>query len=273
MLIIGIIFVLVIGLYLFAMNPRVGKGVDMSAFEETYIAHRGYFDNATDAPENSLPAFAKAVESGFGIELDVQLSADHKLVVFHDSTLTRMCGVDKKVCDCTYEELQKYSLAESDQKIPLFTDVLKLVDGAVPLIVEVKPEGEYIKATGMMYEQTKDYKGIYCMESFHPLALAWFKKNAPHVVRGQLSMDYFQEESNCSWIEKVLLSNLMLNFIARPQFIAYNHKQVNQISYVICRKLSRVKNVAWTIKSQDELEKAKKVFDVFIFDSFQPCKR
>lgn len=258
------------GSYLFMINPRVGKDVDMSAFEETLIAHRGYFNNESDSPENSMAAFGKAVENGYGIELDVQLSKDHKLVVFHDNTLTRMCGAEKKVSDCTYEELQQYSLAKSEQKIPLFTEVLELVNGKVPLVVEVKPDGEYIEATKMMYEQIKDYKGIYCMESFHPMAVAWFKKHAPHVVRGQLSMDYFVEDPGRSLIQKVMLSNLMLNWLARPQFIAYNHKQVNQKSYALCRKISRVKNVAWTIRSQEELEKAKEVFTVMIFDSFKP---
>ena len=139
--------ILILLVYLFLIHPRVGKNVDMSAFEQVYIAHRGYFNNAGECPENSLGAFQKAVENGFGIELDVQLTSDKRLVVFHDDSLLRMCKVDKKVRDCTYEELQQYRLASSNEKIPLFVDVLKLVNGAVPLIIEVKPEGDYILAT------------------------------------------------------------------------------------------------------------------------------
>lgn len=269
-MIIAVVLVLVLLIYMFAIHPRVGKQVDLSAFEEVYIAHRGYFDNGGDCPENSLAAFRRAVQNGYGIELDVQLTKDNKLVVFHDESLLRMCKVDKKLGDCTFEELQQYRLANSDEKIPLFVDVLALVGGAVPLVVEVKPEGDYIEATKTMYSQIKNYKGIYCMESFHPLAVAWYKKNVPQVVRGQLSMDYFKDEQECGFWKKFVLSNLLLNWLARPQFIAYNHQHANQLSYRLCRKISKVKNVAWTIRCQEELEKAKDVFTVMIFDSFQP---
>lgn len=261
---------LVLLFYLFLIYPHVEKGVDMSAFEQVYIAHRGYFDNKSDCPENSLAAFQKAVEKGYGIELDVQLTSDNQLVVFHDESLLRMCKVNKKLRECTYEELQQYCLADSNERIPLFVEVLKLVNGVVPLIIEVKPEGDYIGATKTMYNQIKDYNGIYCMESFHPLSVAWFKKNVPHVVRGQLSMDYFKDEGKRPLWQKFVLTNLMLNWLAKPHFIAYNHKDVNQISYCICRKISRIKNVAWTIRNQEELERAQTVFDVIIFDSFQP---
>ena len=89
----------------------------MAAFEENYIAHRGLFDNATDRPENSLPAFRKAVECGYGIELDVQLTTDHKLVVFHDESLKRMCRADAVLHQCTYAQLQQYTLGVSQERI------------------------------------------------------------------------------------------------------------------------------------------------------------
>ena len=181
-----------------------------------------------------------------------------------------MCKVDKKIRECTYEELQQYRLANSNERIPLFVDVLEIVNGAVPLIIEVKPEGDYIGATKTMYNQIKDYNGVYCMESFHPLSVAWFKKNVPHVVRGQLSKDYFKDMERHSFWQKFVLTNLMMNWLAKPHFIAYNHQHVNQFSYRLCRKISKVKNVAWTIRSQEELDKAREVFDVIIFDSFQP---
>jgi len=265
-----IVLLCIVLIYLFAIHPRVGTQADMSAFERVYIAHRGYFDNAGPCPENSLAAFRRAVEKGYGIELDVQLTSDNKLVVFHDASLLRMCNVDKILHECTFKELQQYRLANSNEKIPLFTDVLSLVAGAVPLVVEVKPAGDVLKTTETMYSQMKDYKGVYCMESFHPLAVAWFKKYAPQVVRGQLSMNFFKDEKERGFWEKFVLSNLLLNWLAGPQFIAYNHQHADQFSYRLCRKISKVKNVAWTIRSQEELEKAKEVFSVIIFDSFQP---
>lgn len=245
----------------------------MTVFEEKYIAHRGLFDNRSSAPENSIPAFKKAVENGYGIELDVQLTSDHQLVVFHDETLKRMCGVERILHKCTFSELQLYTLAESEEKIPLFEDVLKIIDGKVPLIVEVKSEGDWKETTKVMAEMMDDYQGVYCMESFHPFAVEWFRKNRPNIIRGQLSTNYFKDEIKRKWYERFVLTNLMLNFKSKPDFIAYNHLWRNQWGYRLCRKFFDVENVAWTIKNSDELRKAEEVFQIIIFDSFIPDRR
>ena len=268
--IIGGVLVLLIAIYLFCVKPNIGRRERMKPFEAQYCAHRGLYDNATEAPENSLNAFRKAVESGYGIELDVQLTSDGKLVVFHDGTLKRMCGPDKFLYQCSYDELQQLHLADSDEKIPLFSKVLETVAGKVPLIVEVKSEGDPIATSRATAELLDDYKGIFCVESFHAGAVRWFRKNRPDWIRGQLSMDYFKWKTNNSWLMKLLASDLMFNFVSRPDFIAYDHRHVNRLSYRIVRKLFPVENVCWTVQSQQELEKAKKVFQCIIFDSFIP---
>ena len=137
------------------MVPNRGRKEKMKVFEKQYIAHRGLFDNESEAPENSIPAFQRAVQQGYGIELDVQLTTDNRLVVFHDETLQRMCGFDKKLTECSYDELKHYRLAKSDEKIPLFDEVLKVIDGKVPLIVEVKSEGDWKKTTQLMAEKQR----------------------------------------------------------------------------------------------------------------------
>ena len=189
------------------MVPNRGRKEKMKVFEKQYIAHRGLFDNESEAPENSIPAFQRAVQQGYGIELDVQLTTDNRLVVFHDETLQRMCGFDKKLTECSYDELKHYRLAKSDEKIPLFDEVLKVIDGKVPLIVEVKSEGDWKKTTQLMAERMGSYQGCYCMESFHPFAVKWFKDH-------------------------------------RPDFIAYNHLWKKDFSYTLCRKLFKPENVA-----------------------------
>lgn len=259
--------------YPLALRPNTRRREQMQPFEKVMIAHRGFFDNETEYPENSLPAFQRAVEAGYGIELDVQLTTDNRLVVFHDETLQRMCGFDKKLTECSYDELKHYRLAKSDEKIPLFDEVLKVIDGKVPLIVEVKSEGDWKKTTQLMAERMDSYRGCYCMESFHPFAVKWFKDHRPEIIRGQLSTNYFKDKINRKWYEKFLLSNLMLNFLTKPDFIAYNHLWKKDFSYTLCRKLFKPENVAWTIKNQKELEEAEKTFDVIIFDSFIPKKR
>ncbi|MCQ2508752.1 MAG: glycerophosphodiester phosphodiesterase [Dorea sp.] len=260
--------------YLFLLAPGPDRRSQMKSYEKQYIAHRGLFNNISGIPENSIPAFQLAVERGYGIELDVQMTSDHKLVVFHDESLKRMCGVNKVLNQCSWEELQQYRLVDTDEKVPLYEEVLKVIGGKVPLIMEVKSEGDWKTTTKMaaqmMDEYVKKYHGEYCMESFHPMAVQWYKKNRPDVIRGQLSSDYFRDGSKKSFFEKFFLTCLLMNAFSRPDFIAYNHKYADQLSYRILRKLFSAEHVCWTIKNQRELEKAKKVFQVFIFDSFIP---
>ena len=106
----------------------------------------------------------------------------------------------------------------------------------VPLIVEVKSEGDWKKTTQLMAERMDSYRGCYCMESFHPFAVKWFKDHRPEIIRGQLSTNYFKDKINRKWYEKFLLSNLMLNFLTKPDFIAYNHLWKKDFSYTLCRK-------------------------------------
>lgn len=261
------------GAYLAFLKPNTKRGEAFRLFEEKYVAHRGLFDNAKEYPENSIAAFRRAVEHGYGIELDVQLTLDEVLVVFHDDDLNRMCGVDKKVEECTFEELQQYSLAVSGEKIPLFSDVLDVIDGKSPLVVEIKNSDRWEITTAAAAKMLDEYKGPYCVESFNPFVLDWYRKNRPEIIRGQLSTNYFKDEPQMSFIRKVVLTNLLLNFKAKPDFIAYNHFHKNQFSYKLLRKLFHVKNAAWTVKSQQELDAASDVFTCMIFDSFVPAAK
>ena len=271
-MIVGVLVIIAaaVVLFLYCVKPNTTRRQEMAVFEKQYIAHRGLFDNKIGIPENSIPAFRWAVENGYGIELDVQLTADHQMVVFHDESLKRMCGVDHILHKCTLAQLQHFTLGETAERIPLFEDVLKVIGGKVPLIVEVKAEGDWKATTKKMAEIMDGYDGVYCMESFHPLAVEWFRKNRPYVIRGQLSTNYFRDEPGRRWTEKFVLTNLLLNFKARPDFIAYNHIWSRSPGYALCRKLFDVENVAWTIRNQDELKRAKKIFQVIIFDSFIP---
>ena len=153
-------FVIVAALYLFLIMPRVTPR-PMREFQNWYYAHRGLHNNDSDAPENSARAIKFAVEKGYGIELDVQLTKDEKVVVFHDATLKRVCGVDAKVNSMTYEELQQLRLFDTEEKIPLFSDVLKIIDGKVPLIMEVKMVNAKTRVCELANKELEGYKGIY----------------------------------------------------------------------------------------------------------------
>lgn len=255
------------GAYLFAVSPRLMNRPKQ--MPKVYYAHRGLHDNISDAPENTMAAFEKAVEAGYGIELDVQLTKDGQVVVVHDFNLKRICHVDGDVDDFTYEELQQFPIYGSGERIPLFTDVLKLVDGKVPLIVELKYKNEKSKICEKAQAILNDYQGIYCVESFHPQVLLWYKNNYPAICRGQLSMNYQREEGDHG-PEFFVMRHLLLNFLTRPDFIAYDCRAMRALSKNVCRVLFGCPSVAWTVKCQAQLDACRPYFDYFIFEGFVP---
>lgn len=256
-------------LYLLLILPGMRKHPDIQQLRKVLYAHRGLHDNSSDAPENSMAAFARAVEAGFGIELDVQLTKDQVPVVFHDYTLKRICGVEGRVDAYTFEELQQFHLCDSEQRIPKFEEVLKLIDGRVPLIIEYKIEATNPAVCAAADVLLQHYRGLYCIESFNPMGLYWYRKNRPDIVRGQLS-DAFHTRGELKGALYFLLENLLLNFLTAPDFIAYNHRYPKKLSRRLCRGLFGNTAVCWTIKNETELAEAQKDFDMFIFDSFVP---
>lgn len=252
-------------IYLFLVAPRMFGKPDRSALMGVHYAHRGLFDNDSDAPENSLKAMQKAVEAGYGIEFDIQLSKDDVPVIFHDASLKRMCGVDGKIWDYTLEELQKMKLANSNETIPTLEQVIGVVDGKVPLIIEYKMDRVDTKVCELGNAILEKYNGVYCIESFHPFAVKWYREHRPDVIRGQLSQDF--SKTDYKGIQYWAMTHLLLNFLTRPDFIAYNHKDADIFSRRLCAQLGAL-SVAWTIKNKKQYEDAKPYFDLVIFDSF-----
>ncbi|MBR2577430.1 MAG: hypothetical protein IKE38_00730 [Erysipelotrichaceae bacterium] len=276
-MIILLLLLLLILAYLLMIDPGTFK--DLKAFKGRYYAHRGLHDNAGDAPENSLKAYRKAISKAYGIEFDVQLSKDHIPVLNHDFLLERMYRdpdgdpVKGKVSDYTLEKLREFHILDTDEKIPLLKEALDLVDGKVPLIIELKMETDCkdLSICEIVNDILKDYKGLYCIESFDPRIVYWFRKHEPDTIRGQLSMDYGRSDHRkYHGPAYFALSYLLGNFLTRPDFIAYDHHQASNLSRRLCHKLFHNTAVAYTIKSQGELDRNRKNFDIFIFDSFIP---
>lgn len=264
-----IVIAVLIILYLLSIMPRMIGRPSYEPFKGVYYAHRGLHDNASEAPENSLAAFKKAVRTGFGIELDVQLSKDGVPVIMHDYTLERMCRREGKVCDYTWEELKTFRLLDSEETVPCLEDVLNVVKGKVPLIVELKVEWMDLSVCPVVDAMLRKYQGVYCIESFNPTVLTWYRRYHNDVMRGQLASAFLRENEQKGFLY-FCLGNLMMNWTTKPDFIAYNHQYAGNLSRRLCRGLYKNLAVAWTIKSEEELEKAKKSFDVIIFDSFMP---
>lgn len=232
-------------------------------------AHRGLHGNGI--PENSMGAFRAALEKGYGIEFDVHLMKDGELAVIHDSSLKRTAGVDIRIEDLTKEDLEKYPLEGTEEKIPLLQDLLALYAGKAPLIVELKPEkGNHTALGKAVCDMLEGYEGVYCMESFDPRTVAWLKKNRPQIIRGQLSYNYFSKKGFLPWPLKVLLTFSLVHAIARPDFTAYKYCDRNMFTTTLCRKVLGIQGVSWTIKTQEEYDIAVKDGWIPIFEGFTP---
>ena len=236
---------------------------------DVYVAHRGLFDNDKGIPENSLTAFELAVKNGFGIEMDVQMSKDGVLVVFHDDTLKRMTGAEGKLCDYTFEKLRALRLLDTDCQIPTFEEFLQAADG-VNLVVEIKTHANIGEVEQKVYDALKNYKGNYCIESFNPFIVRWFKLHAPEIIRGQLSFSY--ENTGFSPFKRWLLSQLILCKWNGSQFIAYDAATLKQ-NKAVKRFGKKIPIICWTIKSQKQFDELHDYFDNMIFDSFYPERR
>jgi glycerophosphoryl diester phosphodiesterase len=216
------IFVIILLVYLFLVFPRVCNKTDRGKFVNRSYAHRGLHDSFI--PENTIESFLKANECGYGFELDVRLTRDKRVVVFHDDDLIRACGINKRIDELTYEELKDLKIFGTDKKIPLLSDVLRVADARYPIIVEFKTtsSAESRKDLCSLTEKIlNEYSGDCCIESFDPNIVGWFRKNSPKTVRGQLAMKASGYSGETSKTIAFLLSNLLTNFISRPDFIAY----------------------------------------------------
>ncbi len=264
------------------------------------------------APENSLAAFAAACEAGYGIELDLQMTRDGEVVVVHDGDLMRVAGDPRLIKDLAYDDLTRIPLFPTDapgsdvaaplpgameqpplvttpdaapesyyQHVPLFSDVLKVVAGRVPLIVEYKfddnsawtPRDVELMEKGDALLQA--YSGEYVIESFNPAAVNWYKENRPEVCRGQLSWWPEGEDvpsDPVAMAKEYAAGTLAFDWISRPDFIAYDWKGGNSPQVRLARFMGAVP-VSWTVRSRDELAQCDDWFDHHIFEAFVPDSR
>ncbi|MBR2696308.1 MAG: glycerophosphodiester phosphodiesterase [Parasporobacterium sp.] len=239
---------------------------DKSFFWHVNFAHRGLHDLSKGIPENSLAAFRAAAEAGYGAELDVQLSKDDKVVVFHDDDLKRVCGINGTIADYTYEELSKMSLCGTKETIPLFSDVLDIFkEKGGPLLVELKTGKRNVELCEKTYALLKTYPGVYCIESFNPFIVNWFRKNAPEIFRGQLAEGPGGYRGVVPRFVAHMLSYCRLSFLNKPDFIAY---ELGKRPKRILRMKEKGRMLfAWTSRSPETDQNEN---DAIIFEHYLP---
>ena len=267
LIILGGVLVGGIALWLFLIAPRARKA-KMQPFLRPY-AHRGLWGEGL--PENSLGAFRAAAEKGFAIELDIQLSADGVVMVFHDYTLDRVCARAGKICELTAAELGNIPLyGIENEHIPTLREVLDAVDGRVPLLIELKGESGNTALVPAALKVLDGYRGLWCMESFNPLLLRAVKKHAPKVVRGLLSTNLLKEKKSGSKLLNFALSAHLFNVLCRPAFLAFDKKHPHRIGLRAGLRLFGATPFVYTVKNEEDYKAYLKAGICPIFDGFYP---
>lgn len=204
------------------------------------IAHRGIHNEAI--PENSMKAFSLALKKNIPIEFDVHILKDKNIVVFHDDNLKRMTNKDKFIKECTYEEIKDLKLKNTNEKIPLLKDVLKLVDGKVLLDIELKMDVTDHSLEDGLIEILKDYNGEVILKSFDYRKVKYLKKHTNYKI-GLLI-------KRMRGFKDFIIRNINFNILIKPDFLACNKNMLD------CKSVKTFKKdiYIWTIKNKDELK-------------------
>jgi len=227
------------------------------------IAHRGLHNDIY--PENSIGSFLHAAEKNYPIELDVRAIDDGTLVVFHDKKLARMAGDDGYVCTLSRGALANLRLAKTDYAIPFFDEVLETVSGKTPVLIEIKNDNKAGALEKKLLESLKTYKGEFAVQSFNPYSIDFFRINAPHILRGQLSCSFKGEK--LAFYKKFVLKRMLMNKTTKPDFISY---YFYDLPNRFVKRYDGVPVLGWTTRSEAEREYALKFCDNIIFEGFEP---
>ncbi|HXA39318.1 MAG TPA: glycerophosphodiester phosphodiesterase family protein [Phenylobacterium sp.] len=249
------------------MKERFGEAWER--LFEPAIAHRGLW-SPDGPPENSLGAFQAACAAGYGIELDVQLSADGEAMVFHDDDLERMTGVPGRLGDRTTVELSELRLKGTDERIPTLLETLALVGRRAMVHIELKtPYGHVGPLEQRTHEVIIDHAGPVCVIGFNPYSHAWFAERFPGVMRGLDSYSY-KRAPQLSEDQRRSFARLEHVAIAKPHFLALGLDMLP--SHVATGfRVEGLPIVAWTIRDPAQWEAVRDGCDNLIFEGFSPC--
>ena len=239
------------------------------------IAHRGLHDRAARRPENSRAAMRAAIEKGYGIEIDLQRSADGVPMVFHDSDLLRLTGVEGLLAERTAEALGRLRLYDGEEGIPTFAEVLALVDGRVPLLVEVKDQTHELgpvdgRLESAVAEAVRGYRGPLALMSFNPHAVIALRDLAPEVPRGITTCAY--DPGDREWApagrERLDRQREIAHYDeAGASFISHEARDLSR-PRVTELKAAGGTVLSWTIRSPEQEAEARRRSDNITFEGY-----
>ena len=237
------------------------------------IAHRGLHDRAKGIVENSASAVRAAMGAGLAIEVDLQCAASHLPIVFHDAALDRLTAETGPVQARDAEDLAKIRLRDSEDCILSLPALLALVNGHVPLVLEVKStwtrEGKFEANIAKMLES---YKGPVAVMSFDPYSVAAFRAVSPNLPRG-LVAERFDDAGHwpqLSLWQRLAMRNLLSSAIAWPNFIAYDIEALPALAPLVARFLFGLPLLTWTVRTAADRTRAARWADQMIFEGFRP---
>lgn len=243
----------------------------MKRWRHQRFAHRGLHDAENGIVENTLPAFDAACAHGYGMELDLQFTKDMQVVVFHDDTLARLVGDPRRVSACTLDELKAMRLLGfEDARIPTLREMLDTVNGRTPLLIELKTGKHNAKLCRALMEALADYRGEYIVESFNPLIVAWFRRHAPQVVRGQLVCPLRDYQPEANRVSAFFMAGLFLNCLTRPDFVAYDCNAPRFFSPHFQRFVFHTPMAAWTVRTASMQGLIEGRGEISIFERIRP---
>ena len=252
--------------YLLMVMGRRGRTEPLQGWS---YAHRGLHNDACS--ENSLTAFRRARDHGYGIEFDVHLLKDGSLAILHDSDLRRVTGQAGLLEELTAKDLGSYRLKGTKDTIPTFRQVLECYQGKAPLIIELKVHGNnYAALCRQVCRELEGYSGVFCLESFDPRCVFWLRRHRPELIRGQLTENYFRSTSKLPWVLKWIMTWQMTNFLTMPDFVAYKVQDRKHFSNRLVRSLWHVQGVTWTVQDEKTYENVLKEGWIPIFEGFNP---
>lgn len=250
---------------------------DLEAIFARPIAHRGLHDADNGIMENSPSAVREAIDRSFGIEVDIQETADGEALVFHDYTLDRLAEGSGKVIDYSSKALEKIHMKTGTDKLWLLQDLFSLVEGKVPLVIEIKSlmrsdaQGDFVRH---VVDQVAAYNGPVCIKTFDPDMLSIARDHKREVLRGIVADGAEPGRTYVSFsrVDRFILRHLLHAPRTRPNFVSYGVKDLPKAGPSLLRSVFKLPLMCWTVRTREQREIAARYADQVVFEGFDPDK-